>query len=209
MGTKWPLQHLSKSASESGSKLASKSFYNFPEPCPNGLAFQKNNFFDCQGPSWGSVFLGLLVSGSVVSKLFATPWTIAHQAPLSIGFPRQEYNNGSAFSSPEDFPDPGLKPRSPPLQPDVTDWAILTGRYSQTLFRNWLKRCVFPLTVLTFPFLPNTWHCQSLSSYNWAGPCRAFPVINHPLPNPHQGTPLFVEKFLVLDLPWVSKNKFN
>lgn len=64
------LQHLSKSASESQNKLASKSFYNFPEPCPNGLAFKKTTFFDYQGPSWGSIFRP--VSGSVVSKLFAT-----------------------------------------------------------------------------------------------------------------------------------------
>ena len=44
-------------------------------------------------------------------RLFATPWTVAHQAPLSIGFPRQEYWSG-LFASPGDLPDPRIKPIS-------------------------------------------------------------------------------------------------
>ena len=40
-------------------------------------------------------------------------WTIACQAPLSIGFPRQEYWSGLPFSFPGDLPDPGIKLRSP------------------------------------------------------------------------------------------------
>ena len=47
-----------------------------------------------------------------------TPWTVAHQAPLSIGFPGQEYWSGVPFPSPGDLPDPGIKPRSPVLQAD-------------------------------------------------------------------------------------------
>ena len=43
--------------------------------------------------------------------LFATPWTVARQVPLSIGFPRQEYWSGLPFPSPGDFPNPGLEPR--------------------------------------------------------------------------------------------------
>ena len=46
---------------------------------------------------------------------FATPWTVACQAPLSMGFPRQEYWSGFPFSSPGDLPDPGIKPASPAL----------------------------------------------------------------------------------------------
>ena len=38
----------------------------------------------------------------------ATPWTVAHQAPLSMGFPRQEYWSGLPFPSPEDLLDAGL-----------------------------------------------------------------------------------------------------
>ena len=52
-------------------------------------------------------------------RLFATLWTIAHQAPPSMGFSRQEYRSGLPFPSPEDLPDPGIKPRSPTLQADA------------------------------------------------------------------------------------------
>ena len=50
--------------------------------------------------------------------LFATPWTVAHQAPLSTGFSRQEYWSELPFPSPRDLLNPGLEPRSPILQPD-------------------------------------------------------------------------------------------
>ena len=52
------------------------------------------------------------------STLFVTPWTIACQAPLSMGFSRQEYRNGLPFPSPRNFLDPGIKPASPALQAD-------------------------------------------------------------------------------------------
>ena len=52
-------------------------------------------------------------------RLFATPWTVAHQAPLSMGFSRQEYWSGLPFPSPGDLPDPGIKPRSPASQADA------------------------------------------------------------------------------------------
>ena len=45
-------------------------------------------------------------------RLFATPRTVAHQAPLSMGFSRQEYLNGFLFPPPGDRPDPGIKPGS-------------------------------------------------------------------------------------------------
>ena len=52
-------------------------------------------------------------------RLFATPWTVAHQAPLSMGFSRQEYWSGLPFPSPGDLLDPGIEPRSPALQADA------------------------------------------------------------------------------------------
>ena len=48
----------------------------------------------------------------------ATSWTIAHQSPLSLGFPRQEYWSGLPFLSPGDVPDPGIEPTSPAWQAD-------------------------------------------------------------------------------------------
>ena len=52
-------------------------------------------------------------------RLFATPWTVARQAPLSMGFSRQEYWSGLPFPSPGDLPNPGIKPGSPALQADT------------------------------------------------------------------------------------------
>ena len=50
--------------------------------------------------------------------LFATPWTVAHQAPPSMGFSRQEDWSGWPLSSPEDLSDPGIEPGSPTLLAD-------------------------------------------------------------------------------------------
>ena len=51
-------------------------------------------------------------------RLFVTPWTVAHQAPLSMEFSRQEYWSGLPFPSPGDLPNLEIKPRSPALQAD-------------------------------------------------------------------------------------------
>ena len=48
-------------------------------------------------------------------QLFSTPQTVAHQAPLSMGFSRQEYWSRLPFLPPGDRPDPGMEPRSPAL----------------------------------------------------------------------------------------------
>ena len=47
------------------------------------------------------------------------PWTVAHQAPPSMVFSRQEYYSGLPFPSPGDLPDPGIEPQSPALQADA------------------------------------------------------------------------------------------
>ena len=51
--------------------------------------------------------------------LFATPWTVAYQAPPSMRFSRQVCWSGLPFPSPGDLPDPGMEPRSPALQADT------------------------------------------------------------------------------------------
>ena len=64
-----------------------------------------------------SVFGG----GGLVAKscsTLATPMTVACQAPLSMGFSRQEYWSGLPFPSPGNLSNPGIKPGSPPLQAD-------------------------------------------------------------------------------------------
>ena len=52
-------------------------------------------------------------------RLFATPWTVAYQAPPSMGFSRQECWSGLPFPSPGNLPNPGIEPRSPALQADA------------------------------------------------------------------------------------------
>ena len=48
-------------------------------------------------------------------RFFVTPWTVAYQAPLPMGFSKQEYWSGLPFPSPGDLPDPGIEPGSPAL----------------------------------------------------------------------------------------------
>ena len=52
-------------------------------------------------------------------RLFASPWTVAYQASLSMGFSRHEYWSGLPFPSPGDLPDPGIEPRCPALEAEA------------------------------------------------------------------------------------------
>ena len=54
-----------------------------------------------------------MLSRLVMTNSFETLWTVAHQAPLSMGFPRQEYWSGLPFPSPGELPNPGIEPMSP------------------------------------------------------------------------------------------------
>ena len=54
-----------------------------------------------------------------MSNSFAAPWTVAHQAPLSMGFSRQEYWSGLPFPPPGDLPNPGIESGSPALEADA------------------------------------------------------------------------------------------
>ena len=57
----------------------------------------------------------VVFSPQVLSDSFVTPWTVGYQAPLSMGFTRQEYWSGLLLPSPGDHPDPGIEPPSPAL----------------------------------------------------------------------------------------------
>ena len=57
----------------------------------------------------------LSFSCQVITNSFATPWTVTYQAPLSMGFPRQDYWSGLPCPSPRDLPDPGTEAASPAL----------------------------------------------------------------------------------------------
>ena len=79
-----------------------------------------------QTVAWDLVWDSWLFSGEKWSEvkslsrvqLFVTPWAVAYQAPLSMGFSRQECWSGLPFPSPGDLPSPRIEPRSPGLQAD-------------------------------------------------------------------------------------------
>ena len=89
------------------------------------------------------------------STTFCDPKDVARQAPLSMGFSRQEYWSGLPCSPPEDLPNPGIKPRSPTLQVDsllseppgkplTPIWKKLIYRHSFYHLNNYLAFSVFP-----------------------------------------------------------------
>ena len=78
------------------------------DPCPSEPHKRMDRYLNKQ----------LLFSRSVMSNSFVIPLTVAHQTPLSMGFPKQEYWNGLSFPSPGDIPDPVIKSASPALQAD-------------------------------------------------------------------------------------------
>ena len=79
-------------------------------------------------------------------QLFAIPWTVAHQAPLSIEFPVQEYWSGLPFPSPGGLPDPGIEPMF------LTSPA-LAARFFTTGWEDKIK-----LTEMTQVKMPGTQH---------------------------------------------------
>ena len=76
------------------------------------------NRFPIRFLEYFSLITGDSSTGNILvdrSYSFVTPWTVARQAPLSLGFPRQEYWSGLPFPSPGDLPDPRMESTSPAL----------------------------------------------------------------------------------------------
>ena len=73
----------------------------------NHLRDEAEERSSCEGVNY------IVVQFLSCAQLSAAPWTVAHQAPLSVGFPRLEYWSGLPFPSPEALPEPGIKPTSP------------------------------------------------------------------------------------------------
>ena len=65
-------------------------------------------------------------------QLFATLWTVAQQAPLSMGFARQEYRSGLPFPSPGNLPDPGVEPL-PPMSPALQADSLPLSHWGRTI----------------------------------------------------------------------------
>ena len=91
-----------------------------------------------------------------MSNSFATPWTVAHQPPLSMGFSRQEYWSGLPFPSPGDLPNPGTNPVYPASLKNGKGWVSqnLTPHEGAGLFcchlgdaGNYISGVSFPVWV--------------------------------------------------------------
>ena len=76
-------------------------------------------------------YMRVLVSKSCLT-LYA-PWVVAHQAPLSMEFFRQEYWSGLPFPSPGDLPNPGIEPGSPAMQADALPSELIENNLKNNL----------------------------------------------------------------------------
>ena len=78
-------------------------------------------------------------------QLLGTPWTVAYQAPPSMGLSRQEYCSGLPFPFPGDLPDPGIEPGSPTVQADALR--------SEPPGKPWCFKLCFKFHVLNLVFI--------------------------------------------------------
>ena len=76
---------------------------------------------------------------------FSTPWTVAHQAPLSMGFSRQEYWSGLPFPPPGDLPDAGIETASQQKMGQRTKQTFLQRRHTDA--NKHMKRCATSLII--------------------------------------------------------------
>ena len=115
-----------------------------------------------------------LLSYSVVSKSFETPWAVAQQGPQSMGFSRQECFSGLRFSPPGDLPDSGVEPASPALQGDSLLLSHQGSSDSCIVVPSQCKRAwkILSLAVLHFGrgthiFL-DSWLCDPVECHSFA-----------------------------------------
>ena len=121
-------------------------------------------------------------------RLFATPWTVAYQAPPSMRLSRKEYWSGVPFPSPGDLPNPGIEPRSPAFQADALK-EIVNSPYhhpiylsvqcchsvvSNSLRPQGLQHCQPSLSIT------NTWSLLKLMSFESMMPSSHL-ILYHPL----------------------------
>jgi hypothetical protein len=91
-----------------------------------------------------------------MSDYFTTPWTVADQAPLSMGFPRREYWSGFPFPSPGDLLNPGMKLKSPAWQAD----SLPPSHQGSPQYQN----CIQAKLLQLYPILCNAMDCNPLGS---------------------------------------------
>ena len=135
-------------------------------------------FLCCVSFWWTAKWFGYMpvcvcvLSHSVVSDwLSMTPCSVALQAPLSMGFPRQGYRNGLPFSPPGDLPDPGIKPMSP-WQEDSLHWATWEALYTDTYTHTCIH--IYIHYIYSFPYsFP-----KSFQDFEYSSLCYTVETIN-------------------------------
>ena len=111
----------------------------------------------------GKTYRGTCVHALSLScvRLFVTPWTVIRQAPVSMGFPRQECWSGLPCPPPGDLPDPGIKPKSPALQADSLPLSHL-GNPQWCIAHRKFSVC---LVIQSCPTFCNPMDCSPQGSY--------------------------------------------
>ena len=102
-------------------------------------------------------------------QLFVTPWTVAYQAPPSIGFSRQEYWSGLPFPSPGDLPNPGIEPGSSVLQADAL-WSEPPGKPQDILSKHYIRRIIKILGIRGGGVINSTrgrWYLSRILMKKW------------------------------------------
>ena len=98
--------------------------------------------FSCTSIAWFSVLNWIYVCVLSHVQLFAPPWTVGHQAPLSIEFSRQEYWSGVLFPTPGDLPDTGIKLVSP-VSPTLAGGFFTTEPYGKLKLDAYIISSIF------------------------------------------------------------------
>ena len=128
-------------------------------------------------------FVSLCACAQMLScvQLFVTPWTVAHQAPLSMKFSRQEYWCGLPFPSPGDLPNPGIAPTSLASLALAGRFFTPTAMWEAHFYFLYVS-LICPISLLLFPSLISYTSCFSLfqgkvtSSLALLGFSRAFEI---------------------------------
>ena len=117
-----------------------------------------------------------------MSDFFATPWTVAHQAPLSMGFPRQEYWSRLPFPFPGDLPSPRIKPSSPALQADSLPLSYLGSQRMLIRMDLMFSSVLWIISVSNHSSSSlgsSLSHCLCLSNVWWSSVVQSFLWIMH------------------------------
>ena len=128
-----------------------------------------------------------LLSLKAISDSFATPWIVAGQAPLSMGFPRQEYWSGLPFPSPKDLHDSGVGPTSL-LSPVSTGRFFTTSATWETRIRT---QTAFEITTYGSSFLLNS-SLEALQAHQtqFSSVIQSCPTLCNPMNRSTPGLPV-------------------